>query len=652
MSGINPYGSLFLNIMGQGGALSQTGQIISTTQDLKALAVSTILKGEVTQRTQNGNNIIRTDRGDVTVRFNNPLPVGAKVEIQMPPSNAVKQELSVRPSLAQSVSQNATESIPQTVQNNVNAQAAAQVKQPNIFEEVQTLQGTKQTAALKTSEGTNLPQLPLQVGQSVRLTPLPTTQQSIQALIRYFIPLPAPAQISTAMLSPQIQPQAPLQLLPMLGQQTTPTQPVTTASQSIPPFPLATILSTSLAQTTPIITGGQGGIPQTLTILPPQTQSFYPQGQLPPLPPAPTMIRGDTAPTQSITIPASVTTQPPTVTLGGDAQVYRITVAPPTLTQGGQLPTTTPSPAPTVTITPQAGAYVTPAPQTTVQSPAFAGQISATVTGFTTTEGNPIIQIASPTPTLTPQYVVMNYPARELPTGTQITLTPVNSGQSARPAIPTQNAQMPWPAMHEFLEQTLATPALAQHILNTLPSATQPRQFPAAALLFLAAAKNGDLSGWLGQRPMRTIDSSQNSTAQKMLRTLMADLSSMIGKTATQTDPPLVQQSPEWRGYILPLLGGAHPDQATLWVKDDGQNNGDQNQDKKKSLRFLVDLDLTRMGSVQFDGLINTDKKQFDLTLLTERPFGEGTQGEIKGIWLKTLDGLGLSGNIKFKEVS
>jgi hypothetical protein len=58
------------------------------------------------------------------------------------------------------------------------------------------------------------------------------------------------------------------------------------------------------------------------------------------------------------------------------------------------------------------------------------------------------------------------------------------------------------------------------------------------------------------------------------------------------------------------------------------------------------------MGSVQFDGLINADKKQFDLTLLTQQAFGENTQDHIKKIWLKTLDGLNLNGNIKFKEVS
>ena len=646
MNGINPYGSFFLNLMGQGNSLSQTGQIISTTQDLKALAVSTILKGEVSARAQNGTNVITTPRGDVTVKLNNPLPIGAKVEIQLPPSDTPKQDVLIRPSLAQAIAQQQTPAPESTIQNSVNQQAQTAVKQPNIFEDVQTLQGTKQAAALKTSEGTNIPQPPLQIGQAVRLTPLPITQQSLSALIRLFAPIPAPTQILVSNVSPRIftpQIQWPIAQ--------TPTSALTVPQISIPIIPQPSFLPGDVQ--TPILTNSEGVLSKTVTLQPVQTKNFYPAGQPPSVTLAPAIVRGDSAPDSSnrISTPTNAINIPqiPAALKSGDAQVYRITPAPPTINQSGQapLPSTEQTPLGQNMTQPQQSRLPV---QTITQSPAFAGQIAATVTGFITAEGNPIIQLASPIPTGNSHYVVMNYPAKNLPAGTQVTLTPMPS-VGIRPSLSVApSPQLPWPAMNDFLQQALAFPATAQHILNSLPMATQAKQFPAAALLFLAAAKNGDLSGWLGQRPLRMIEGGQHDTLQKMLRTILSDLPSMIGKTATQTDPPLVQQSPEWRGYILPLLGGTHPDQATLWVKDDGHNNGEQDREKHKSIRFLVDLTLTRMGTVQFDGFINTDKKQFDLTLLTERAFGTETQGQIRSVWLKTLDGLGLGGNINFKE--
>jgi len=276
-----------------------------------------------------------------------------------------------------------------------------------------------------------------------------------------------------------------------------------------------------------------------------------------------------------------------------------------------------------------------------------AGQIVATVTGFVNADGNPIIQTVGANNQV--QYSTLHYPAKNLPVGTQITLNP--TGASVPTAI---NSTQSWQNMVQFFDEMASVfPAMTtQSLMSLIPNAAQPKSFPAAAVLFLAAAKGGDLSGWLGTKIIRPNDNNQ-TISKKIIESLMRDVATKTGRVATPSDPPMVQANADWRGHILPLILGADIHQATLWAKDDEDKNSNQDDEKKiGGTRFIVDLKLSRMGDVYFDGLIHPAKQTFDLALITQRQISDPMQNTIKSIWHKTLGGLGLDGVITFKDTA
>jgi len=637
MSGINPYGSFFATLASgnAAGAWAQTGQVTSVPQDLKSLAVNVVLKGQVSAQNPDGTTVISTPRGNVGVQFQNPPPVGTRVDIQITSGSPPKTAYT-RPSLVDAVQQQQgqTQGQAKTTSTTTSAQVPTNT---TLFDDVQSLQVTKQAAAIKTIAGTQIPQTSLQVGQAVRLTPLPVIQQSLQALAQNFIAAPPPTtQTITSNLN-AVLPGRPLVSLPT---QTAPSGGliILSGSPASNAAPLIQSTGTTVLPQTPNAQPASGGqITTTLTISTTPTatiaQTPYSGAYTINIPPGSsfTSVSNPTALTQPALIPNS-----------GDGRVDHIHM------QATSLKPT----APHMTATAQ-GQLSPPIPSHGLsQTPATAGQITATVTGFTTAQGNPIVQLAPLLPQAEPQFMVMHYPAKPLPVGSQITLTPLNTASVAGSHITLSAQSAPnWPTtLPQFWTEAMAMPGLSPQLLPLMPSATQARQFPAAALLFLAAAKNGDLSGWLGQRPMKAIQDAGSESLKKLLQTLSSDLSVMATKAATASDPAMVQGSSDWRGYLLPLLFGASVDQTTLWIKDNPHDAEHAETHKKNGTRFVVDLNLSRMGDMQLDGYIQPEKKIFDLALHSQRPFGKETQNHFITLWTKTLEGMGLSGSMTFKE--
>ena len=302
-------------------------------------------------------------------------------------------------------------------------------------------------------------------------------------------------------------------------------------------------------------------------------------------------------------------------------------------------------------------ASITPMQSTT--TPVMAGQILAQATGITTPSGNPIIQIQMPaqtnltvaTPTTqgalsTPQFFALNYPATNLPKGTQIVLQPTTT-----PSPSPQASQASWPVLEDAFELLLGqlTQTQGQSLLNTIPRpASAGFQFTAAAMIFIAATRGGDIAGWMGNRAdmmLRNIGDKDNNIASRLLR----DIGTNAGRAAGADAPPSIQNAPEWRGHTLPLLFGMEITKMNLWTKPFGDDEANDNPETKKGMRFIVDLDLSRMGNVQLDGLIQPYAKRLDLALKTEQEFGTDTRTYIRGLWHRALNQIDMSGGLDFQ---
>ncbi len=649
MNTINPYGSYILQgLYANNGASTavQSAQILDVPTTLRNLATSLILKGEVTQNRSDGSSVITTPRGDVNVRLQSPLPTGSRVDIQIPSGQSPKDAI-IQPTLVKAVQQNQNAQQPQPQQQQAQSQPVqvqTQTVQSQIITDVKNLQSTVTQATQNITNTTSI----LTIGQAVRVTPLPIVAQQ-NFLTTATLTQPQPIVTAQSILRP-----SPL----------TPTLPL--PQSSVPIINNAPITTSRPAPQLPI-TVSSAVFPANNIALPLSSASQT-QGQISLITNAPALPRPVSLPISSITItPPQIPSQPIAIPLAQALPIGTIST-PPTHNNNVIISTSRILPLPTqsdarVTVlqsppvrinaptpTPQ-GAHIQPT-VTTPPPPSFsltaptttAGNIVATVTGFVTDAGNPIIQTIGNNNQI--QYATLNYPARNLPAGTQITLSPIPS--SSNVTIPA-TAQPSWQAMNIFMDDmTQFLPsAVMQNIMSLLPNVTQPKSFPAAALLFLAAAKGGDLSGWLGNRTTKLMAETPQ-LSKKLIENVMRDISTKTGKTATPSDPPMVQSSPDWRGHILPLLVGGDIHQAIFWNKD-SDNHSSQDPDKKSGTRFIVDLTLSRMGDIYFDGFINKDKKIFDMVVVSERELAKGMRDTIKTIWYKTLEGMNLDGNMDFK---
>ena len=527
MNGISPYTSLFLQNLyaqGQSNPFSvQAVDLLNLPPDLRNLTEAKTIQGQVTAQSTNGNVTIETPQGkQIEVRLKTPLPVGTKIDLQIP-SGKFANEGILQPTLTRAIN-NAQQGQGGAVQQ----QQPLQTKPTEIIADVKNLQVTAQKATLSTSSS----QIILKVGQSVRLSPLPPAQQNIVSVKNL------PQQIST-------QPGIILSSLSNVGGN----QPIV-SNISVSPLRFDTA---TLTRALPSTATTQLSLPPSLgekIILPTQTSA------------------------SPIIAKQNVGNQINAV--NRDARVFD--VAQSRVNFGS------------VNIQPQAISM----------SQAVASQTVVHATGHVTAQGNPVVQLVNVTGG-TPVFYEMHYPAQNLPAGTQITLDTVSVKNGATIKTATTN----WTSMQDVIEFLIAQlpTAQSQSLLQTIPNSSNPKSFPAAALLFLAAAKGGDLSGWLGApaiSALQNVPMGIKKSFEKMTSEILGDTSKVGAKGDRLISSP-AQTSTDWRGYTLPMMFGEEIYKLPLWIHDQhGENeNGEM---KKLATRFVIDLNLSRMGNVQVDG--------------------------------------------------
>jgi|GEM_PF-5264216 len=283
-----------------------------------------------------------------------------------------------------------------------------------------------------------------------------------------------------------------------------------------------------------------------------------------------------------------------------------------------------------------------------------AGHILATATGHITANNNPIVKIpvfGQPQPLL----FALNYPVAHLSKGTQITM------QATLPAdIGTNQPISPstWFVMEDALNMLMGqlNPSQMQYFRNIFPQpASTSHQFTAAVLLFIAAARGGDIAGWIGNRADQIFRNVSSSSKGDIISRLLRDISALTGRTAA-TDPnapATTQASSDWRGYTLPMLWGMDVEKIHLFVKSfSHEDESNQNKNKIKNTRFIIDLTLSRMGNVQLDGFSQPYVKRLDLVLRTEHDFAPDVRQYLRQIWHNAVTHLDMNGQLDFTRIT
>lgn len=292
-----------------------------------------------------------------------------------------------------------------------------------------------------------------------------------------------------------------------------------------------------------------------------------------------------------------------------------------------------------------------------VQKPDNTGKIlnsPVTITAnvvATTTEHFPVLSMLWPGHDK-PDSFTLQFPATNMPVGTQIELSPPTMPlPGLAPAI-TPSATPPttllagwtWPVFDETLDLLspagMPSPTAAQSFANILPSPAAPAQMPAAILFFMAAIGAGDLPGWIGEKALTALRR-EGSKGSDLIQRLTRDIAGLT----RMMDEPVTQ---DWKGMAIPMLWQNEITKINLFYRhQDNEKENDRDEQGDRSTRFLFDLHLNRIGPLQLDGFMKA--KRLDLIVRSQTPFSHAMQSDMRRLYLDTLGKGHLTGELGFQ---
>lgn len=201
----------------------------------------------------------------------------------------------------------------------------------------------------------------------------------------------------------------------------------------------------------------------------------------------------------------------------------------------------------------------------------------------------------------------------------------------AKPASPTLAST--WPSLDEAL-RTLdqSAPALAAQLRVALEPVAGPQL--TGTLLFLMGVLQGN-TAWPGANVGFALSAAGRDDLRLRLTKDVKDLRQLAEDTAHG----------EWRVYTLPVLDESAIRPLRLYLRQSKGDDPNANPDEK-SQRFVVDLEMSKLGALQLDGMMR--KGRFDLVLRSHQSLTPEMQTDIATIFHSSMDSAGLGGDISF----
>jgi hypothetical protein len=276
----------------------------------------------------------------------------------------------------------------------------------------------------------------------------------------------------------------------------------------------------------------------------------------------------------------------------------------------------------------------TPAPQAIV-----------TGTVITSQNGIPVVQTAE-------GQIQLNVRAN-LPVGTTVTLEIVDQ-QPPPPGLRAFSPPMPAPALMPLVANTAGWPTLSEavqmlqrsdpmaaaQLANAIPDGG-PRT-ALAVISFVQAMRTGESRQWPGDSTLRALERAGPRGAH-LASQLAAEVSDMSRH---------VREAPgDWRAFVLPWHNGDRVERVRMVIQE---SDPDEEARKKRGgggTRFLVDLDLSRLGPLQLDGMFRKETRGFDMMVRTRAPLPETMRRDLAGLFANSNAAMNLTGTLGFQVV-
>ena len=190
-----------------------------------------------------------------------------------------------------------------------------------------------------------------------------------------------------------------------------------------------------------------------------------------------------------------------------------------------------------------------------------------------------------------------------------------------------------WPALNEALELIQSSETVTTQQFSTIKVPNLDSQMAANILFFISALRGGNIRNWLGNEAAGRI---QNSRPELYAR--LAEEYNQLGRSVSETN------TGDWRTTLIPLFNGS---EFEFFQMNFRRGSNDPNKkDDEDFARFIVDLELSKLGRIQLDGLISSKGKQFDLFVRSAIPFTKSMRRDLNKIFSECIEITGLSGNI------
>jgi hypothetical protein len=242
--------------------------------------------------------------------------------------------------------------------------------------------------------------------------------------------------------------------------------------------------------------------------------------------------------------------------------------------------------------------------------------------------------------------------ATEPPVGTIILLEPLALPKLSTPAGQTATATpteavvtlaQEWPALRQALDTLQAATGPSAEAAHAALAATLPRLGPQLALGLLAFAsileRNG-AEGWLDAKTLQQLGQAGLGGLAAQLR----DDAGRLGRFAADPGPG------DWRSFFLPLYDGRNLSQVRFYLRRhaQGQAQAPAGQPEQAGRRFVVELELSRLGTLQIDGFLK--ERRLNLMLRSHRLLHASLREALSAIFGAATEAAGLTGSLGFQD--
>lgn len=221
---------------------------------------------------------------------------------------------------------------------------------------------------------------------------------------------------------------------------------------------------------------------------------------------------------------------------------------------------------------------------------------------------------------------------------------PGKDGLPVMPKDPLPEFKNTWTVLTNALETLRQTDQAAfEAVKNILPQTGN--KLPALMLSFMHAAAQGvSFTSFIGEANVSALRATEKG--ERLLKRLEKEFSASPKKATDGQNT--------WKGWDIPFLSGSVVEPVSLYLQRPSDSDLQRNASLKnqRGVRFVLDLNLTKLGRLQMEGLARRPERRFDLILRHQNDLPSSFDARVQSIFVQTLSALNYTGTIKVDQTN